>query len=137
MTLDPAATDDRLRVLVIDDGRDARRMCEILLTKLGYSVRSAESAAEGLRLCEEFQPQAVLCDIGLPGMTGYEFARAARSHPVIASSFLIAQTGFGEPDDIARSLEAGFNLHLTKPVNVAVLSQVFGELRNGGSPGQK
>jgi two-component system, sensor histidine kinase len=136
MTADSVATDDKLRIVIIDDRRDARRTCEILLTKLGYSVRSAESATEGLRLCNEFQPQAVLCDIGLPGMDGYEFARAARSQPATSSTYLIAQTGFGDPEDVEKSLAAGFNLHLTKPVNVTVLTKVFGELSAGGRPTQ-
>jgi CheY-like chemotaxis protein len=136
MTADSVASDDKLRILIIDDRRDTRRTCEILLTKLGYAVRSAESATEGLELCNEFQPQAVICDIGLPGMNGYDFARAARSQPTTSSTFLIAQTGLSDPEDVEKSMEAGFNLHLTKPVSVTVLTKVFGELRAGGRPAQ-
>jgi two-component system, sensor histidine kinase len=136
MTADSVASDEKLRILIIDDRRDTRRTCEILLTKLGYAVRSAESATEGLELCNEFQPQAVICDIGLPGMSGYDFARAARSQPMTSSTFLIAQTGLSEPEDVKKSLEAGFNLHLTKPVSVTVLTKVFCELRAGGRPTQ-
>ncbi|MBX3442348.1 MAG: response regulator [Planctomyces sp.] len=135
--MDQHAAPAKQRIVVIDDSRDARRTCQLLLARLGHEVRTAEDATTGLELCREFQPHSVLCDISLPGMDGYEFARTVRQDPELSRVRLIAQTGHGLEDDIARSKAAGFDLHLTKPVDFTVLMRVFsaGSAGASGQPG--
>jgi CheY-like chemotaxis protein len=129
--------DESLRILVIDDGRDARRSCEILLGRFGHSVRTAENGPEGIAICEEFHPHVVICDIRLPqGMTGYDVARTLRQHSDLSEVYLIAQTGFGGEEDVENSLAAGFDRHLTKPVDFNKLTDLLNEIRarTVGSP---
>jgi CheY-like chemotaxis protein len=72
----------------------------------------------------DFQPEVILLDIGLPGMTGYEVAKQLRAHPEFGSMILAAMTGYGQDEDRRRSREAGFNLHLTKPLDPVKLEAV-------------
>ncbi len=118
-----------LRILVIEDHIDAATSMEILLTLDGHQVELAHAGPSGVEAAQRFRPQVVLCDIGLPGgMDGYAVARALRADPALAFAHLIAFTGYGREEDQQRALEAGFDLHLTKPVDPVKLRDVLASL---------
>ena len=106
------------RVLVIEDNEDAAASLHMLLSLAGHQVETAPSGQAGLAAVPNFQPEVVVCDIGLPGgMDGYAVARALRQQPAHGGMLLIALTGYGQDGDKEMSLEAGFDIHLTKPVD--------------------
>ncbi len=107
----------RLRVLIIEDSRDTAESLGMLLELLGYETRLALTGTAGVELATAWSPDVVLCDIGLPGLDGYRVAAALRQHPTTAQVHLIAVTGYGRDEDRRRSREAGFDHHLTKPVD--------------------
>ncbi len=109
--------DKPIRVLIVDDNTDAAETLAMLLEAHGHSTRKAHSAPAGLRAADEFRPDAIFCDIEMAGMTGYEVAARLRLDPAHASALLVAVTGRGAEEDQRRSLRAGFDLHLTKPVS--------------------
>jgi two-component system, sensor histidine kinase len=114
---DEAAPDaPPLRLLLIDDNADAGAMLEMLLGIFGHEVATALTGARALELFPALRPQVVVCDIGLPGMNGYEFAARLRELAQGAMPLMIALTGYGTPEDRARALAAGFDHHLVKPV---------------------
>ncbi|GAB3436349.1 PAS domain S-box protein [Massilia solisilvae] len=114
-----------LRVLVVDDNADAAESLAELLGLLGHTVRVAHDGPQGYQLAREFLPDLVFLDIGLPGMSGHEVARAIRRTSGLEHVVLIALTGWGAARDMARSHEAGFDQHLTKPVSFEALEQAF------------
>jgi CheY-like chemotaxis protein len=119
------------RVLVVDDNTDAAAMLDLLLRSLGHETRIAHEGGEALRAAEEFRPDIVLLDIGMPGLDGYEVARRLRrqsSGPLR----IVAVTGWGQDADRQRSAEAGFDLHLVKPVDASELAQALND-RNGAT----
>jgi CheY-like chemotaxis protein len=122
-----ATTDTRsaLRVLVVEDNRDAARTLQLLLKKYGFEVAVAHTGRAGVALAHTFRPQVVLCDLGLPEMDGFDVARTLRQDPSTVAARLIAISGFGQEEDRRRAYEAGFNLHLTKPVDPEELEQVL------------
>ena len=103
------------RILVVDDNRDAAETLGALLSELGATVAVADSGAAALEMLGTFQPEAVLLDIGMPEMDGYEVARRIREAPGHGRVLLVALTGWGQGDDVRRSREAGFDHHLVKP----------------------
>jgi CheY-like chemotaxis protein len=106
------------RVLVIEDHVDTAESMAVLLRLSGHQVELAKNGAIGIEAAHRFRPDIVLCDIGIPGgMDGYAVARAFRQDPELASTYLVAITGYGQEEDRRRSREAGFNVHLTKPVD--------------------
>jgi signal transduction histidine kinase len=110
-------------VLLIEDNEDARDALGQLLAIGGHRVRTVSDGADGLASALASPPEIVLIDIGLPGIDGYEVARRLRAaHPGLT---LVALTGYGLPEDRARSLAAGFDLHLVKPIDLAMLSAVL------------
>jgi PAS domain S-box-containing protein len=111
-------------VLLIEDNADARQSLRILLEHEGHRVDEAADGASGLARAEATQPDIVLVDIGLPRMDGYEVARRIRSRRG-AAPILVAITGYGQADDRRRSLEAGFDAHLTKPVSPDHLAEIL------------
>lgn len=113
------------RIVLIEDNPDARETLEILLKDDGYDVISADNGPTGLALTEEVEPDVAIIDIGLPGMDGYSIARAIRSKPLGARMFLIALTGFGQLEDRQAALAAGFDAHLTKPVDLKALESLL------------
>lgn len=122
--VEPPVTRSR-RILIIEDHVDAAVSMEVLLNLDGHQVELAHAGPSGVEAARKFRPEVVLCDIGLPGgMDGYAVARAVRADPQLASAYLIALTGYGREEDQRRALEAGFDLHLTKPVDPARLQQV-------------
>jgi CheY-like chemotaxis protein len=96
-----------------------------LLDQAGYPVEVARSGPEGIACARQFQPELVICDIGLPGMDGYEVARTLRQEPATARVHLIALSGYAQEEDLQRSREAGFNSHLKKPVEFSELVRVL------------
>jgi signal transduction histidine kinase/DNA-binding response OmpR family regulator len=113
------------RVLVVDDNRDAAESLALLLEVSGHQVRICHDGASALREAEEYRPEAVLLDIGLPGMDGYEIARLMRAAPATRKSLLIALTGYGQEDDQRRAREAGFDHHLIKPADLEALTELL------------
>jgi CheY-like chemotaxis protein len=113
------------RILLVDDNEDQTAMLQMLLELAGYEVVVANTGEAGLRLARAFKPDAAILDIGLPDMEGYDVARAFRSDEALRDTFLIAQTGWGEPSDRASGKEAGFDVHLVKPVSVERLQEVL------------
>jgi two-component system CheB/CheR fusion protein len=116
-------SDDRpQRVLLIEDNVDAAESLLLLLGLWGHEVAVASSGAEGVDMAVARPPDVVLCDIGLPGkMDGYEVARALRAHPATSSARIIAMSGYGTAEDQRQAFDAGFDRHLTKPVDPDVL----------------
>jgi signal transduction histidine kinase/CheY-like chemotaxis protein len=106
------------RVLVVDDNPDATETLQDLLESLGATVVAAGSGREALGAFESFEPDAVLLDIGMPGMDGYEVARRIRALPSGHGTQLIALTGWGQQEDIRRCMQAGFDHHMVKPLDV-------------------
>ncbi len=102
------------RILVVDDNQDAVEMMETLLGFEGYATRTAFDGETGIEIAADFQPEICLCDIGLPGMNGYELA--ARLRELLPQSLLISVSGWGQEEDRQRSIKAGFDYHLVKPV---------------------
>ncbi|HET7204559.1 MAG TPA: ATP-binding protein [Steroidobacteraceae bacterium] len=113
------------RVLVVDDNEDAAESLAMLLRLMGMQCRTAHDGLEGVRLAREEQPDVVLLDIGLPGMNGYDAAKAIRAEPWAARTKVIAMTGWGQDDDRRRSRAAGFDAHLVKPVAMEQLVEVL------------
>jgi CheY-like chemotaxis protein len=110
-----------LQILVVEDNRDAADSMSLLLTLLGHEVRVAYTGPDGVLTALEWAPDVVVSDIGLPGLDGYGVARELRRNPVTANARLIALTGYGSEKDRRRAFESGFNYHLTKPADLAVL----------------
>ena len=112
------------RILIVDDNRDAADTLGMLLRNLGNEVRTAHDGLEALGAAEDFQPDVVLLDIGMPKMNGYDAARQIRGRRG-KSVILIAVTGWGQEEDRRRSADAGFDHHLTKPVNLGALQKLL------------
>lgn len=122
----------RCRVLMIEDDADAAASLGLLLRLAGHDVLEAHSGREGIRLARAHRPDVVLCDIALGGDTdGYAVARTLRTDPVLRETRLVAMTGYGRDEDKRRSREAGFHLHLTKPVDLERLQRALGEAGGG------
>jgi len=115
-------------ILVIDDNVDATVLVTILLKLKGYEVDSRKNGMDGIRAAEAMRPAVILCDIGMPGMDGYETAQLIRQQPWGKSIPLIALTGYGQQEDKQLAKDAGFDGHLVKPVNVKDLIQLIDEL---------
>jgi CheY-like chemotaxis protein len=117
----PPSDRGRLRVLVVEDNRDAADSLRVLLELFGYTVEVAYTGKAGVEAATTWHPDVILCDIGLPGLDGYKLAAELRQNPATAQARLIALTGYGTDEDRRRSKEAGFDAHLTKPADPAAL----------------
>jgi signal transduction histidine kinase/CheY-like chemotaxis protein len=122
---EPIVVPEGRRILVVEDNPDAAATMRDFLELSGHEVELASSGADGVLAARLFHPEVVLCDIGLPGMDGFEVAAELRRDPSTADVQLIAVTGYGREEDRRRSKAAGFDLHLTKPVDPAQLRQVL------------
>jgi two-component system CheB/CheR fusion protein len=114
------------RVLVVDDNVDAATALGMLLEVKGHTIKTVHDPSAALRAVEKFRPNVVVLDIELPAMSGYEVAKRIRSNGDAKDALLIALTGRGQEDDKQRAMEAGFDEHLTKPVDIAVLTALIG-----------
>ncbi len=116
----------RWRILIVEDNGDAATTLKMFLEREGHAVEHAWDARTALENARRFHPQVILSDIGLPGeMDGYDLARAVRTDATLGDPYLIAITGFGQEADKQRAREAGFALHLVKPVDPYALEQVL------------
>jgi signal transduction histidine kinase/ActR/RegA family two-component response regulator len=115
------------RILVVEDNADAAATMRDFLELSGHEVELATSGADGIQVARLFHPEVVLCDLGLPGMNGFEVAEELRRDPSTRSARLIAVTGYGRDEDRRRSKAAGFDLHLTKPVDPVQLKALLQE----------
>ena len=113
------------RILVVDDNADAADSLGVLLGIWGHQVEIAHNGIAALQVARKFDPELVFLDIGLPEMNGYEVARRLREEAGLAGARFIALSGYGTERDQLRSREAGFDLHLVKPVNPRSLSGVI------------
>jgi len=111
------------RLLIVDDNADSVRSLSILQRNRGHETRTASCGTEALEILSEFKPDAVLLDIGLPGMDGFEIARHIRATPEVAKVFLIAMTGYGSDRDQEKARDAGFDRFLVKPIDLALLQE--------------
>jgi len=116
------------RILVVDDNRDAAESMRVLLKLMGAEVSAAYDGLEALEVAASFRPQAVLLDIGMPMLHGYDTARRFRQEEWGREIVLIALTGWGREEDRRRAEEAGFDGHLIKPVQVSALRQMLERL---------
>jgi signal transduction histidine kinase len=122
-----AASPGKPTVLLIEDNADGREMMATMLDAYQYTVRQAGDGLEGVRMATDSPPDVALVDIGLPGIDGYEVARRLRQQATTRNVRLIALTGYGLAEDQRRVLEAGFDLHLVKPVDIHLLLDALGE----------
>jgi CheY-like chemotaxis protein len=117
-----------MRILLVDDNRDAALSLAMVLKLLGAEVRVAHDGQEALEAFEAVDPSVVLLDIGLPGMDGYEVARRLRAAYPERSTALVALTGWAEEEHRRRAREAGFEHHLVKPAEIDTLQKLLAEI---------
>jgi CheY-like chemotaxis protein len=115
-------------ILLVEDNLDAAEMLRQVLELSGHRVWIASHGEQGLVLASEHVPDVVLCDLGLPGITGYEVADRLRANAETRSIRLVALSGYGRPEDKARCAAAGFDAHLTKPVDASTVERVVATL---------
>ena len=117
------------RVLVVDDNADSADALALLLRLDGHLVETANDGRRAVELAERFQPDAILLDLGMPGMNGYEVCEEIRARPWGSSVLMVAQTGWGQAQDRARTLDAGFDAHLTKPIDPDAVQEMLVTLK--------
>ena len=123
------------RILIIEDNIDLAQSLRDLLELYSHHVAVAYDSAAGLAMAPEFQPDVLLCDIGLPDMDGYEVARSFRCDEALKDVFLVALTGYALPEDLERATKAGFDRHLAKPLDLTALEQILADLPRVVLPG--
>ena len=123
-----------LRILVVDDNHDAADMLAMLLNFSGHVTFTAHDGVAAVEEADRLDPDVILLDIGLPGLNGHEAARRIRERKGHGRPLLVAVTGWGQDEDRSRSREAGFDAHLVKPVDEAVLDKLLAELVPGDQP---
>ena len=117
------------RILIIEDNQLAARNTAIFLTENGHTVEVASDGIKAIQAAQWFRPEIVLCDLGLPDLDGYGVAETFRRDPAFTNSmYLIAVTGYGQDEDKRRALDAGFNAHLTRPVDLTALEEMIASL---------
>jgi two-component system CheB/CheR fusion protein len=122
----PVCAGEGRRVLVVEDNEDAAQSLRDVLELAGHEVHLAPDGAAGVEMAEQVRPDVVLCDIGLPGMSGYDVARALRRPGSSFDGRLVALTGYATPEDEKLAAEAGFDDHLAKPASLDQLMAVLG-----------
>ena len=118
-----------LKVLIVDDNRDAAILLGKLLSMLGNNTRVVHSGFEALEAAHEFKPEAILLDIGLPDMDGYETAKMIRETPEGKDVTIVAVTGWGQQEDRERARLAGFDHHVVKPADSKHLMEILSTVR--------
>lgn len=119
---------EKYRILLIEDNQLTAESTRLLLTDDGHEVQTASNGPTGLEAARTFHPHVVLCDIGLPGMDGYQIVRTLRQDAKLSSSYVIAMTGYGRDEDQRQAHEAGFDLHMTKPIDYDNLRRALASL---------
>ncbi len=123
--LQPTVKRSVKRVLIIEDNRDTAISLQMLLNHMQFEVDVAFSGPDGVVAAQENSPDVIFCDIGLPGLDGYAVARAIRKEEGTRHTFLIAQSGYGQAEDVRKAHEAGFDMHLIKPVDFNELQRIL------------
>jgi signal transduction histidine kinase/ActR/RegA family two-component response regulator len=126
----PRGNTERLRVVLVDDSADICEAFSGLLKKEGHDVQVATDGPAGLELISSSKPDCAFVDIGLPGLDGYQVARRVRS-TLGRATHLVALTGYGQPEDRERALEAGFDRHMKKPIDIAAVTELLREVAQG------
>jgi CheY-like chemotaxis protein len=114
-----------LKVLVVEDNEDAAQSLMQMLELNGYDVALAKTGPEGVDIAQGFNPDVILCDIGLPGFDGYEVARRLRHSDICSGVLLVAVTGYGQESDRKNAFDAGYNVHVTKPADPRTLVRIL------------
>ena len=127
----------RLHVLVVDDQEDVADTVAALIEGLGHTVHTAYSGAGALALARRQRLDVIVTDIGMPGMSGYELAESVRLDPELKHLQLVALTGYGREEDRRRTVSAGFNVHLTKPVTDGALQAALAQVSPASVPPQQ
>lgn len=118
-------SNELLNILIIEDNKDlADILCELLAIS-GHRASAADNGTEGIAKARELRPDVIICDIGLPDMSGYEVAKIIRKDSELKDTYLIASSGYAQPEDIEHSRETGFNRYLAKPVCFNTLEMVL------------
>ncbi|WP_312510948.1 ATP-binding protein [Massilia sp.] len=131
---DPALPERRttqrrtFRILVVDDNTDAAESLSLLLQLNAHEIRTATNGRDALLIAQEFRPDIGFLDIGMPGMTGFELAERLRAMPELAGMTLVAVTGWGSDEDLARSRQAGIDHHFTKPIAADTVSRLLSQI---------
>ncbi len=136
-TIAPAAEDEPTtrvghRILIVDDNRDGADSLAMLLEAFGHETHQAHDGVEAIDAAERVRPDVMLLDIGLPKLNGYEVCRRIREQPWGEDLMIVALTGWGQDEDRQRSLDAGFDTHLVKPVDHALLMRMLASLPSSG-----
>ena len=118
----------RLRILVVDDNRDAADTLALLLETAGHEVKTTYDGSAAIAAAQSYRPRVAFCDIGMPGVNGHEVAARLRADGAHATAALVAVTGWGTDEDRRKSREAGFDFHLTKPVDPRAIESVLERL---------
>ena len=121
---------DARRILVVDDDVDTATTCALALDLAGHQTRIAYDGPSALLAAKAFQPEVVLLDIGMPGMSGFEVAKKLRGNPATSAAQIVALTGYDDLEDRRRSRDAGFNHHLVKPARLDQLKEVIATCRS-------
>jgi PAS domain S-box-containing protein len=119
----------RCRILIIEDNLMAARSMQMYLDTSGHDVEVAHTGPDGIETARRFRPEIVLCDIGLPGFDGYAVARRLRQEKELNGIYLVAISGYGRDGDQQRARDAGFNLHLSKPVDLEKVDAILADLQ--------
>jgi CheY-like chemotaxis protein len=114
-----------VRVLIVEDNIDAAETLAEVLGLLGHDVVVANDGPAALEVVSTEAPRVVVCDLGLPGMSGFDVAKKLRQMPSMAGSLLVAVSGYGQVEDRRKAAEAGFDIHLTKPVDPDRLAELL------------
>jgi signal transduction histidine kinase/CheY-like chemotaxis protein len=117
-----------LKVLIVEDNKDSAETLAEILRLWGHEVRTAFDGSSALEAAERFEPDVIVSDIGLPGMSGFDLARQLRKHPAFGRVVLVAMSGYGQEEDKKAAVEAGFDHHLVKPPDLAALGDLFGRV---------
>jgi CheY-like chemotaxis protein len=133
MASERAAPPARKRIVIADDNQDVLHAVALMLRLKGFEVLTAIDGAEAIERIRATRPDIALLDIGMPGMDGYETARHIRREPWGKDMLLVALTGWGREHDRAQARKAGFDVHLTKPVDLEVLEKLIVEGRPEGA----
>jgi DNA-binding response OmpR family regulator len=118
-----------MRVLAIDDNRDSADSLAMLIGMKGHEARAAYDGASGLVVAREFVPDLVLVDLAMPDMDGFAVLRALRANATLGRTVTAAMTGFGQNQDRERSIDEGFDAHLVKPVDMALLDALLADAK--------
>jgi two-component system CheB/CheR fusion protein len=116
------------RILIADDNADSVTTLSMMLEMLGNEVRIAHDGEAAVRAAQEFRPDAILLDIGMPKLNGYDACARLRAMPETAQAYMVALTGWGQEEDRIRARDAGFDHHMVKPVEPALLEKLIAEL---------